>query len=212
MRQSSTVSLENLAVRLAIEAGVGALGLTRLSSLGLGIIDHRLSIRYSGQTTTMPPTRRRTQLHAQLGIPPTVGVIEFAASIIEALVRIQAMARRYAARRLYRSLRFTVRMNEYLGRSGGAVPGRVRVGVDRPYPHPGGFYEVRGRTGRDEYTGDQQVHMIDPTTPAAEAWNALDVQGSLTWNPPEGMARNRAYRGPSYPIRRRHSSGFPYRI
>ncbi len=145
-------------------------------------------IRYSGQTTTMPPTRRRTQ-----------------ASIIEALVRLQAMARRYVARRLYRSLRFMIRMNEYLGLSGGAVPGRVRVGVDRPYTNPGGFYEVRGRTGRDEYTGDAQLHMIDPTNPETEAWNALNVQGFLAWNPPEGMARNRAYRAGPYPIRRRHA-------
>ena len=160
----------------------------------------------------MPPTRRRTQLHAQLGIPPTVSVIEFAASIIEALIRIQALARRYIVRRLYTSRRLTMRMNEYLGISGGAVPGRVRVGVDRPWSSFN-FYQVRGRTGRDEYTGDAQLHMIDPTNPETEAWNALNVQGFLAWNPPEGMARNRAYRPGPYPIRRRHNPNlWGYRV
>tara|TARA_Y100000817_G_C16810970_1_gene524247 strand:+ start:616 stop:807 length:192 start_codon:yes stop_codon:yes gene_type:complete len=61
VRQSSTVSLENLAVRLAIEAGVGALGLTRLSSLGLIIIDYLLDIlaklqqcpRHAGERNSM---------------------------------------------------------------------------------------------------------------------------------------------------------------
>lgn len=150
----------------------------------------------------MPVTRRRTQLHAQLGISPTASI----GTLFNALVHIQAVVRRYIVRRVYTSLRFTLRMNEYLGRSGGVVPGRVRVGVDRPWSSFN-FYEVRGRTGRDEYTGDQRVHMIDNPNPVTEA---AGVDGALAWNPPEGLARNRVYREGPYPIRRRHS--FAYRM
>ncbi len=136
----------------------------------------------------MPATRRRTQLQ-----------VDSMRRQFRALIRIQALVRRYIVRRLYTSLRFTIRLNEYFGLSGGANPGRVRVGVDRPYTsfH---FEDVRGRTGRDEYTGDAQLHMINPNP----FTTAADVQGFLAWNPPEGMARNRAYRAGPYPVRRRH--------
>ena len=136
----------------------------------------------------MPATRRRTQLQ-----------VDSMRRLLRALIRIQALARRYIVRRLYTSLRFSIRLNEYFGLSGGANPGRVRVGVDRPYTsfH---FEDVRGRTGRDEYTGDGQLHLINPNPFTI----AADVQGFYAWNPPEGMARNRAYRAGPYPVRRRH--------
>jgi len=117
----------------------------------------------------------------------------------DALVRIQALARRYIVRRVYTSVRFTMRMNEYLGRTGFIRRNRVRVGVDRPWNNYN-FFEVRGRTGRDEYTGDMHVTV------------AADV-GELDWNPPEGMARNRNYRAGPYPIRRRHNRNYwPYTV
>lgn len=144
--------------------------------------------RYSGQTTTMPPTRRRTQLQ-----------VDSMRRQFRALIRIQALVRRYIVRRLYTSLRFAIRLNEYFGLSGGANPGRVRVGVDRPYTsfH---FEDVRGRTGRDEYTGDAQLHMINPNP----FTTAADVQGFLAWNPPEGMVPRNNHRPGPYPVRRRH--------
>lgn len=155
----------------------------------------------------MPATRRRTQLHAQLGISPTASI----RTVFDALVRIQALARRYIVRRLYTSLRFTVRMNQYLGRSSGANPGRgtrVRVGVDRPWNNYN-FYEVRGRTGRDENTGDMHVRMFEPNPFIV----AAEVDGALDWNPPESMARNRNYVAGPYPIRRRHNlNWWPYRV
>ena len=134
--------------------------------------------------------------------------MDFVESIINALVRIQALARRYIVRRVYTSVRFTMRMNEYLGRTGYHPRDRVRVGVDRPY-NSFNFYEVRGRTGRDEYTGDMHVQMFEPN-PFTEA---AGVDGALDWNPPEGMARNRNYRAGPYPIRRRHNRNWwPYRV